>query len=455
MSQPTSPILTRNAAPVVLLFSLTGAFAICLYFHKEAYFLAALVAVGAFLLVIKRPDWGLGAALALMPLEAVGRVVPGVSELTYAKVVLVITLVAFAGQHMLRHEELRMPRMFYLLALLLPIELVSTLLFLEQGTPWGVIAFAGQLAVILLMFNMIKDTKAFWSIAAAIAVGSIPVVIVGAIETVIKRSLFGTVQTQFAASSDATSFRITSTFYDPNALGRYLLLAIVVTVCLALSKQRIGRYWTWPLVGAQIYCLVNSYSRGAFLSLAVLVILLILWERRIAAKGIRIALASSAVLIGVAALASELGLLVGRLKGDSSGLFAVDPSRIVIYRQALIAFWKSPVIGVGPDRVTSIIGEAFGQPVSPHNLYIETLLAVGVVGAALVAVFLTVSMLRGLRLRGGALDPYVRTGVLAVAASLLMGLTLHGFRENELWVSLGLLTAAAALPDPGSLEDTA
>jgi O-antigen ligase len=153
--------------------------------------------------------------------------------------------------------------------------------------------------------------------------------------------------------------------------------------------------------------------------------------------------------VGIAAVlfAPSLDILGSRLLGDAGIQGLSDRTRI--YGAAIAAFWRSPLVGLGPDGMLAAIGASVGYPLSPHNLFLEVLVGYGAVGFCAIFAFAWLQVRGCLALRQGANRAYASAAVLAFAAVVLTGLSLHGFRENELWVSLGLLWACqrAFIPD--------
>lgn len=428
-------------------------FGLALYTGRELLLLAGVAVAAIGFQILRRPILGLYLALMLVPLEAVGRIVPTNSYMTWAKAVLIVTFIGLSQRLLLENSRLKLPPAGLSLYFVLLLGLIASAVWSSFGTPvWGVVAFVGQATVVVIAANVLTTPRQFENALVAILLGSSFVTVVGVLDVVMKRSVLGTMVSQIYASTQEGVFRVTATFYDPNVLGRYLAFAIVITIC-AFRLPRLRRFA--PLLAvllfAQGFVLLNTFSRGAFLSLMVVLGLLLLWDREVGRK-LTVAATVSALLGGVYLLSGGFGdILLRRLTGGGSTL-AVDTSRIMIYQLGLKAFWQSPIVGFGQDNVPKAIGQFYPFALSPHNLYLEVLLAVGAVGFAAFAWFIIASIRLGLKTRSTPISIYGRPALFALIVVLLSGVTLHGFKSQELWASLSLL---AALPNLSASGDGA
>ncbi|HEY5473768.1 MAG TPA: O-antigen ligase family protein, partial [Candidatus Limnocylindrales bacterium] len=372
-----------RAWPLLAILLMSVSFGAAVYVGVEVTLVAAIVGIVVLLAILRRPDWGMYLMLFLVPLEAVGQIVPGVSVITWAKAVLLVTFLSFVFQMLLARRRLATPPFAGLLYGVFAIALASSLAFgSPDGSLWGMVAMLGQLVLVVLMFNLARTRETYVRAVLAIVAGSVPVVAVGLLDVVSRRSFLGTVANQFYASAAAGIFRITSTFYDPNALARYLAFAVIVTICAAsFPEMRRFRPLLFLLAAAQVFCLVNTFSRSGFLAVLATVPLYLLWER---GSGNRVR-RTVAVVCGagvVLALYQPLFTILMQRFFGSSGEFQIDPNRMAIWRIGLDAFWRSPFFGQGPDNVVEAIGGF-----AAHNMYLEVLIAVGLVGSALFAAY--------------------------------------------------------------------
>lgn len=288
------------------------------------------------------------------------------------------------------------------------------------------------------------------ALIAALVIASVPVAAASCAEVFLDRSVFGVATPQLYASSTANVFRVSGPFTDPNALGRYLVFAVAATLG-AMRLPRFVRYHALLIaaVALQLFALVNTYSRGAVLAAMGVGVAFVVWQRGLRSRVAWIAFGGGLVAAWV--LLSEFAY-VALLERVGQISAVGDISRVRIFAMAIEAAWRRPLFGYGPDSVSQAIGAIAGFPVSPHNLYLEVLLASGVVGFAALATFVGGRLWAGLTCRQDGLRNYARIGVLCMVGVLVSGLTLHGLQENELWLSLALLVAAESLARRESAE---
>lgn len=432
----------RPGTTISLLIAVSAAvFGVALYVGAEWLLIVLIAVLVASSVAFTRPVWALYAAIILMPLEGAGRVIEGMSTLTWAKLALVLTLLALVVARTLRREGFLFPQGAALLYVVMGSAAIGTALHMESGgTVWGLLAFAGQALLLVIMYNLVEDTRGYENVMIAVALSSVPVVAVGFADFFTGTSVLGTAEHQVYASATSGVLRVTSTFNDPNALGIFMVFAIAVTVGL-LSLKRLHRYQVpmHLLVGMQAVCLIMSFSRGALIALLVAIFVLVLWQRTLVSR-IWIAVAIGVITVVISTLQLSQVFQERLLTG---GRLMVDASRLVIYAAGVELAWQSPLFGFGPDNVPLALGRVLGVQMWPHNLYLEVLLGVGVVGFCAMAVFIAMVIMSGIRMRRGQHMHYARTALSAVAVVLAGGITLHVFRSNELWIALGL---AACLP---------
>lgn len=416
--------------------------------------LVALVA-GSIVVAIAftNPRVALYAAIALMPLEAVGRVVPSVSEVTWAKVALVLTVFAVGARVLTDRERVAVPGFAASLLALLGALLAGALLHPDANASlWGVVAIGGQMVLVVIMYNLLDDPHRIERMLLVIAAGSVPVCVFSILDTLTERSFLQTFAYRFFPAGQQALIRVTSTFYDPNALGRYLGWALVITLGLAfMRKGFVRRLVLLALAGVQAYSLLVTFSRGAALSLVAALVLMAFLQRGALRRAGPLVSVGVFAAVFTALSGPALFVLAERLTGGSGAILS-DPTRLRILGWSLTAVGGSPFVGYGMDGVTAAVAAVAGRAFSTHDLYFEVLLAGGLLGFLLFAGVIVYFIRRAWRLRAQEHWPIAAIVVTAMGFILLSGLSLHGFRENEIWVTLGLLAAVARLAagDAGS-----
>jgi O-antigen ligase len=408
--------------------------------------LVVIFAGVAVAVILNKPLWGLGLAAATMPLEVAGRLSAENSELTYTKIFLFATVALAVLNAFITHRKWTLPRSAWALGALWMIAMAASVFSgigkVTSGIP-GLLALAGQILFVLLLYNFVYSERDVDFVVGAIVLGSVPVVIVGILDVVFRRSVLNTVEHQFYGSASSGALRITSTFYDPNALGRYLVFAFFVTLgALALPAFR---RLAAPMVGllvAQLFCLLSTYSRGGVMALAAGLVLYITWGAPAKARRLSVAALISSVLAAWWLSPPILGEIGARFV-DAGGGTGAWGGRLRILQIGGRALGDSPLIGFGPGNVAAAIGRYSSGPEAAHNLYLEIALATGLVGFALLAGFIA-GHARDL-LSNASIERYSRLLLVAFFAVLVTGLSLHGFKSNELWLCIALMSPLARL----------
>lgn len=246
-------------------------------------------------------------------------------------------------------------------------------------------------------------------------------------------------------------FRVNGIFYDPNILGRYLVVGMLA--CVALAWVRHGRAELAALGAATLLMLAGltvTFSRSSALMLMLGIVLL-----AVRAVGPRRALATGAVLLAIgggAAIATSDN--VRRAVTDYDRLERVSEGRFDLMRGGLTIWRSEPVIGAGLGGFERRFEETLTpteqrrvRVVISHNTPITVLSEGGVLGFAL---FLALLAGAGwAAVRGSA-----RQGTTGWArwtlGAILAGIVLHSllyaalFEDPFAWVAAGVAVALAA-----------
>lgn len=251
---------------------------------------------------------------------------------------------------------------------------------------------------------------------------------------------------------------------DPNRYAQMLL--VVLPWALYLSRHahrpmaRLAAAGTALLI---VTAVVLTYSRGAFLTMGVLVLFLLLWRY---IRPARLALAGL-VLVGVVAVAAP-GVIarfasiggVGTLGTQNAN---VEPDGAIRGRATemlagLAVFLDHPVLGVGPGQYVPFYSERYQliseisfrhlpRPREPHNLYVSIGAETGSAGLlvfALIIGTLFVALRQARRFwtprSRGRRDLAVAVA-LSLVAYLGTGMFLHLSYERYLWFLVGIVSA--------------
>ena len=175
-----------------------------------------------------------------------------------------------------------------------------------------------------------------------------------------------------------------------------------------------ARWWRWGLLAAGAVILVVSDSRTGIIAIAAGLAAIALTAPRIAGRPVR-------PWFRWAVLAAAIAVLVGYVAFVDRTLNL----RTEVWREFLLAWPTSPIIGVGGEGITALItaGDLPGWASHGHSLLIDPLLRFGLVGALLVGA--TIALLITVTVRAA------RTGAvlpLALVASAIGA----GFTEDLL-----------------------
>ncbi len=151
-------------------------------------------------------------------------------------------------------------------------------------------------------------------------------------------------QTLIQANIYSRFFRVNGIFFDPNILGRYLVVGILACVALAWVRTRTGELLLLAAAAAVMAgALIVTYSRSSALMLLVGIVLL-----AIRALGARRALVAGAVLLVLAGgVALATSGPVRHAVTNSDRLERVSEGRFDLMRGGLTIWRDQPVAGAG------------------------------------------------------------------------------------------------------------
>jgi putative inorganic carbon (HCO3(-)) transporter len=250
----------------------------------------------------------------------------------------------------------------------------------------------------------------------------------------------------------APFFRVNSVFWDPSIYGRYLAVAILVTLAgIVLGGVRGRRSFALYAVVVATWCgLLISFSQSSFVALAagVIVAAAVAWGRRAVLALVGLALLTVAVSLAVPQVRDEV---VGKSR---SGIDKVTSGRANLVSQGIRIAADHPVLGVGVGGFRRAYAERTGvtgtdpKRVASHTTPITVAAEGGVVGLALF-VWLVVAALAAtlLRLgRGFTSRTSLAVGIAFVAIAV-HSLFYAAFIEDPMtWGLLGLVGVVSLVP---------
>jgi O-antigen ligase len=246
----------------------------------------------------------------------------------------------------------------------------------------------------------------------------------------------------------APFFRVNSVFWDPSIYGRYLVVAILVTLVLVLLGVRERLLAAGVAAIAVLWAgLLFSFSQSSFAALiaGTLAAATVVWRWRAAA-----ALAIVAVVLVSGAFATPQ-VRDSLLERSRSGLNAATSGRAGLVSNGLRIAADHPLLGVGTGGFKRAFAERTGlkgrepKKAASHSTPVTVGAENGIPGLALLA-WLAVAAL-GTAFRAGGRSTLGRA---ALAAGLTLGaIAVHSlfynalFEDPTFWALLGLIALAA------------
>jgi O-antigen ligase len=262
---------------------------------------------------------------------------------------------------------------------------------------------------------VMRDRIARWWAAAALVGGGAAISIAAIIQVL---GGFGGVEA-------GTIVRATVTYTHPNNLSFYLERTLLFSAALLFLRPR---WWpAWVLCGVQAAGLGLTFSRGAFLAVAVgLAFLLLFHGMRRAILG----LLAGGIVFGV------LAVLIAPDRLIDAGGSGSEPTRFAIWRSSLRMVRDHPIFGVGPDQFLYQYLRRYVEPEGwaerytshPHNLVLDVWLRLGVLGlAAFAALFVGVANLVRRSMAHLRNDPFATGALAALFGGLAHAMVDNGF----------------------------
>ena len=220
--------------------------------------------------------------------------------------------------------------------------------------------------------------------------------------------------------------RVYGTLPHPNLLGGWIVVYLIGPFWLFLRNKNVSG-WFAVLFSLGLMLLVLTFSRGAWIGLAVAGLVILLKRRLLDRK--RLILLSLAGIIGLVAILSlTRPLIVTRLGATSAPTEAYSViTRLALIDYAVEIIQEQPWLGVGAggfmlalERIT-----APGLPIEPvHNLALLVISDLGL-GGALMLIGLAIVILIGIR--------HARTPAGVISSAALAGLLATSLFDHYLW----------------------
>lgn len=315
------------------------------------------------------------------------------------------------------------------------------------------------IAAYFVVKNLIRSRALLKKCLSAIAFSGAIVSIYGILENFI-----GTPSVIWQDMSDFGEIkgRVVSTFANPNVLGEYLILVIPITVALAITAKSVKERFAFACGAAfDVFCLVLTWSRGAWLGFAVsTVVFLLLADKRCMTAGILL-------LPPVAVAISLSDSVTNRIASIFTHSDTSSSYRIGIWK----GVWKmlsdvSPYgIGIGEGAFATMYPSYAlrGIETAPHShsLYLQILTELGISGAVMfiIFVFILVQMnLSHITSPDSQNSKITEVGIFCgLVAFLVQGVTDYVWYNYRIflmfWIVVGL-SAGAVLMSKNAMDES-
>jgi putative inorganic carbon (HCO3(-)) transporter len=243
--------------------------------------------------------------------------------------------------------------------------------------------------------------------------------------------------------SEGLANRVQGTIGHPNSYAMYL--TTVLPFALALLFSRIRR--SFKLVAGialsfGFLALIYSLSRSAWINFLVticIVLLLAVRRKRISSKAaIRIAIATSLILVGFTLFGPKI--ILSRLTSPDRGS---AHGRITLAQTALAIIKDHPWVGVGLNNYQLVSPQYdatnYVRNVTVHNLFLLIAAETGLVGLAAFLTFLAILLVQAWRIIKRAPNDIVWVAGVGVFSTFIV-VVLHGITDYALLGSVQLIT---------------
>jgi len=240
--------------------------------------------------------------------------------------------------------------------------------------------------------------------------------------------MFGLIGTTWGRFARSGALRM-----DPNSFAAVLSLGLLALIGLAYGRQEIGKkihLLFWPACGVLAITIVSTASRGSMAALTVALLTFLLKDRSIRSK----------LKVGVTVLLA-LGLLVWlsyrsetfRLRWEKTFVEGSLGGREEIYPEVWRKFLEKPLTGWGPIQISGALS-------APHNLYLEVLIQLGLVGAIPFFMGMWFCLRAAWKARNG-MESVVPLAMLTCLFLVNMSITWHNRKLH--WIVLAYALASA------------
>lgn len=283
-------------------------------------------------------------------------------------------------------------------------------------------------------------------------------------------NFFGFAMVSLDDFSGSTAARLGGPINAPNMWGQTVVSVIALVVFRIIHEKRLTtRLFSVAALGVFLFEVLNTYSRGDYLALAVVIVLILFvfedkFSPMIAFAGVGIIIL--AIPFIPSSYTDRFASLSILTSGDQGDIYQEDSfrGRSSELLTGLSMFKSSPFLGVGAgnykynyQKYSQLIGiEQRAEARDPHSLYVQLLAENGILGfLAFVAV--SVSVFSGLNKVKRSIDylpalreswvPWISSLQTSMIGYLIAATFLHGAYIRYFWILVGLSLTAIRLTD--------
>jgi O-antigen ligase len=434
----------RGIPPAILFFlALEVGVGLLVLSLPATYVLLLLVVSAVAFVCLFYPIYGYCLAIIILPFSGVTIFNIGKADFRIADVIIVLTFFGWLWTSINRRHlrfassVLNAPIILLFLWMLLSLTWTISL----QWSAFHLLKIFYGLVFFFLSLSLIQDRKTFHLVLWMWVLSGMIMVFVGLFELV-KTGLPSARLLQDTATITHWGNPVRTAAYreGPNRFGFFLNLCIMLTFPMLLlprsKKLVITLYLSLALMTV---VMLTSLSRAAWLAFAAGSFVLALRSKRLAKLFVVIVL-GVVVLYAVVSTSAYSHAFFQRFLTLLSPPEEQITGRVANWKASFDILRNSPLLGIGVGSYPVIKGNA------PHNLYLDTVTGLGVVGFTffVVAIIRLISYIRRfMKLSVDQIDRFLVWGLCAgLVVYLVQGLfTSFRLKELEMWAYLGLTIA--------------
>jgi hypothetical protein len=431
------------------------------------------LAIGAGLLALRTPQWGLYGTVAiaiLLPFAALPVSIgfkPTFLDVALGGTFFVWFMSLMGG----RTERIRVAGMSVWVLVFLVVAVAAFVMGLGHAPldRQTVRRFAELILALLLFFivvDHVRERRHLEGLAAVIMLGGFASAALGIVLYFLPHDVSNALLNRltvfdypggwvlrFILDDPTNNQRAISTSVDPNVFGGMLIMLTAVTAPqIAAARPLFPRRLTLVMTGTMVLALALTFSRGSMLGLVVALTPLVLLRYR---RLIPWAIGAALLLLLLPQAQDYIGHFIEGLRGRD----LATQMRFGEYKDALTLIRRYPWFGVGftaPPDIDLYIGVS--------SVYLLIAEQMGLIGLSLYLVLngaFFVTMARVIRRLNARVEPLVLGLTSAILGALFAGIFDHHFFDVEFphfatlyWLMMGLAVAGARIgTEPADAED--